>query len=157
MATALPLPNVTRAHLPKGYNNYKPPLLHFGWSSDPDALLKWGKENGIDTTERCQEYRDGPVVEEPDSLSTVTTREVMKILAEKAGAPDLQPTFKLSVRASGPYIIAISSNYSFLKDRKTIAQGRIDTLNRYLKEQGIVQDPPGWHLDYEHYMWRLIY
>ena len=157
VATALPLPNVTRAHLPRGYDNYKPPLLHFGWSFDPDALLKWGAENGIDTTERCQEYRNGPVIEEPDSLSTVTTEEAMKVLAEKAGTPDLQLAFKLSVREGGHFIIAISSNYSFLKDRKSIAQGRIDTFSRYLKERGIVQDPPAWYLDYEHYMWRRIY
>lgn len=119
--------------------------------------MKWGAENGIDTTERCQEYRDGPVIEEPDCLATVTTREALKILAGKAGTPDLRPVFKLSVHAGGDYIIAISSNYSFLKDRKTIAQGRIDTLDRYLKEQGIVRDSPAWYLDYEHYRWRQIY
>jgi len=156
VATALPLPNVTRAHLPRGYANYKPPLLHFGWSFDPDALLEWGVKNGIDTTEKCQEF-DGPIIEEPDSISTVTNQEAMEILAKKAGTPELQPTFKMSVRANGNFLITISSNYSFLKDRKTIPQVRIDALDRYLKEQGIVQDSPGWHLDYEHYMWRRIY
>ena len=157
MATAPPLPNVTRAHLPRGYDNYKPPLLHFGWSFDPDALLEWGAKNGIDTTERCQEFCDGPIIDEPNSISTVTSQEAMEILAEKAGTSDLQPTFKMSVRANGNFIIAISSNYSFLKDRKSIPQVRIDALDRYLKEQGIVQDSPAWHLDYEHYMWRQIY
>jgi len=32
VAAASPLPNITRAHLPRGYSNYKPPLLYFGWS-----------------------------------------------------------------------------------------------------------------------------
>lgn len=157
MATAPPLPNVTRAHLPKGYDNYKPPLLHFGWSFEPDALLGWAAKNGIDTTERGRVTPDSPIIEEPNSLSTVTTEETMRILAEKAGTPDLQPVFRLGVRADGNFVIAISSNYRFLKDRKTIVQGRIDALDRYLKEQGIVEDSPAWHLDYEHYMWRAIY
>jgi len=147
----------SRAHLPRGYDNYKPPLLHFGWCFRPKTLIEWGAKNGIDTTERCQEFEDGPIVEDPNSLSTVITDEAMKILVEKAGRPDLEPTFKMSVRANGNFIIAISSNYRFLKDRKNIEQGRIDALSRYLKEQGIAQDPPAWHLDYEHFKWQRIY
>ena len=89
----------------------------------------------------------------------VTADETMQILAEKAGTPDLQPLFKLGVRANGNFIIAISSNCSFLKDRKTIAQACVDALDRYLKEQGIVEDedPPTWHLDYEFHKWQRIY
>ena len=81
MATAPPLPNITRAHLPKGYDDYNPPLLRFGWTIDSHALVRWGAENGIDTTERCQESANSPIVDEPNSLSTVVTREVMRLLA----------------------------------------------------------------------------
>ena len=119
MATAPPLPNVTRAHLQRGCDNYKPPLLHFGWSFDPDALIKWGAKNGIDTTERCQEFSDGPIIEEFDSMSTVTNQAAMEISAEKAGTPDLRPTFKTSVRANGNFIV-ISSKYSFLRARGSL-------------------------------------
>ena len=70
--------------------------------------------------------------------------------------PNLRPVFRLCVRMNGNFIIAISSNYRFLKDRRTITQERIGTLDKYLKEQGITQDSLGWHLDYENHRWRPL-
>jgi hypothetical protein len=140
-----------------GYLNYKPPLLHRGWTLVPKALLEWGVANGFETTRRFHSGPDKPVIEEPNSLWTVTQPEVLKDLAKKAGTPHLRPAFKLSMRSKGFRLITISTNYSFLKDKKTISLKRIETFGQYLKEWGIVEDAPGWHLDYEHYMWRRIY
>jgi len=152
-----PLRNITGAHLPMGYTNYKPPLLYFGWSFRLKPLLGWAAENGIDTTMRYQASENRPVIEQPNSLSAVTQPEALAILAENAGTPHLELTFKLGIRSEDYFLLTISSNYSFLKDRKSITQDHIDTLGKYLKEHGIVQDSPGWHLDWEHYMWDRIY
>jgi len=79
------------------------------------------------------------------------------ILAEKAGTPELQLKFELGASTEGFCLITISSNYTFLKDKKSIKQESIDVLDGYLKEHGISQGPPGWHLDYEYYKWHRIY
>lgn len=150
--TAPPLPGITEAHLPRGYDDFKPPLLHFGWCFEEGALVEWGAKVGIDTTARYSSgLCDGQIIEQLNCVWTVTKYAAMKILAEKAGTPDLKPEFALSVRASGNLIIAISTNYRFLKDRKTISQARIDAFSQYLKEQGIAKDPPQWYLDYDRY------
>jgi hypothetical protein len=157
MVAAAPLPTISPLHLPRGYRNYKPPLLHCGWSFVPKALLEWGVANGVNITRKFQNGPDEPDVEEPNSLWTVTQPAVLNDLAKKAGTPHLRPTFKLSVRSKGCRLITISTNYSFLKDKKYISRKDIETFGQYLKERGIVEDAPGWHLDHEHYMWRRIY
>ena len=154
MATAPPLPKIHREHLP-GYSNYRPPLLHFGWHFEPNALLKWAAANGIDTTMRYYTSA-GPTGEEPNSLFAVVRPKVLAILAEKAGTPGLRPIFKLGIRRGGQHLIVISSNYRFLEDKKSITRGRVDVFDRYLKEHGIVVDSPAWHLDCEDYKWSQI-
>ena len=112
--------------------------------------------NGIDTTLRDKTRPGRPAVERPNSLLAVTTPEVLAILAEKAGTPGLKLKLELGIHLEGCFLITIGSNYSFLKDRKFITQGRIDALDKYLKEHGIVENSPAWHLDYDHYKWRRI-
>jgi hypothetical protein len=157
MAAAPPLPYITGVHLPMGYSHYKPPILHFGWSFDPEALVRWAAENGIDTTKRYQSSADSPVVEEHDSVFAVVRPEPLAILAKEAGTPHLKLMFNLGIRSGGFHLLTISSNYNFLKDKKSISQRHIDTLDEYLKTHKIVQDSPGWHIDYEHHTWRRIY
>ena len=158
VARAPPLPGITESHLPRGYDNYKPPLLHFGWSFNKGALLEWGAKVGIDTTGRYgSSLGDGQIIEVPNDVWTLTKDKVMALLAQKAGTLDLRPTFKLSVRVNDNLIIAISSNYRFLKDRKTISQAQIDTFGQYLEEQKIAKNPPQWHLDFDDYKWERIY
>ena len=60
--------------------------------------MRWAAENRIDTTKT---YRNG--VEKPGSLSTVTQPGALKIVAVKAGTPDLRLAFKLSVLVEGNY------------------------------------------------------
>ncbi|KAF9784381.1 hypothetical protein BJ322DRAFT_1064497, partial [Thelephora terrestris] len=133
VAEAPPLKNITRAHLPRGYNNYKPPLLHFGWSFEANALLKWAAENGISTTRKCSDLPDGSDDDEHDSLWAVTEPEVLAVLAAKAGAPELRIEVKLAMHSKGYFLLTISSNYRFFKDRmERVTQERIEALDRYL-------------------------
>ena len=119
--------------------------------------MKWAADHGINTTATYQSSKDSPVIEQPNSLSAVTEPEALMILAKKAGTPDLELEFQLGAYIEGFYLITISSNYTFLKDRKSIAQRHIDALDGYLKKHGISQGPPGWYLDYERYKWHRIY
>ncbi|KAF9784390.1 hypothetical protein BJ322DRAFT_1064533, partial [Thelephora terrestris] len=132
-AKAPPLKNITRAHLPRGYDNYKPPLLHFGWSFEPDALLKWATENGINTTRIYGTLPDGSPDEEHNSLLAVIQPEVLKVLATKAGAPELRLEVKLAMHSKGYFLLTISSNYRLFKDRmERGTPERIEALDRYL-------------------------
>ena len=158
VAAAPPLQNVTQAHLLRGYDNYKPPLLHFGWSFESRALLKWATENGIDTTERHGPKSDGSFDEEPNSVFAVTQTEVLEALAAKAGTPELRITFKLAIHVKGYFLPTISSNYRFMKDNiKRVTPERIEALDQYLEDSGIVTDGPAWHLDHELFKWQRIY
>ncbi|KAF9781563.1 hypothetical protein BJ322DRAFT_1111490 [Thelephora terrestris] len=141
VAAAPPLQNITLAHLPGGYDDYKPPLLHFGWSFDSKALLKWAAENGIDTTNRYRNS-DGSVHEAHDSLAAATKPEALEVLASKAGTPELRVIYKIGMH---------------LKDNmRSVTPERIDALDQYLKEHGLVKDSPAWHLDHELYKWKRL-
>ena len=156
MAAAPPLPEISVKHIP-GCTEYKPPVLYFGWYLELEPLLKWAAENGIDTTKRYWPGPNKPVIEEPNSILAVTTPEAMKTLVEKAGTPHLKLELELGVRAGAHLLISISSNYRFLKDRKSITRCHINALDKYLKEHGIVVDSPAWHIDLKHFKWVQIY
>ena len=155
--TAPPLRNIAGEHLPGGYITHKPPLLHFGWPFERKALLKWAAEHGVDTTARYQSDEEGPVIEEPNSLSAATQRGALATLAKEAGTPNLKLEFELGRHFKDHFLLTISSNYRFLTDQKSITQGEINLLDKYLKDHKIVQDSPAWHLDIEHYEWCRIY
>lgn len=118
--------------------------------------MKWGSENGIEIIGSPFDP-ERSLVGNPDPLSCVLTGAALKTLAEKAGTPHFQPMFKISLCTKEHYLIAISSNYRFLKDRKTVQPSHIETFYHYLKEQGIVSGPPAWYLDYEDFRWRRVY
>jgi len=134
-----------------------PPVLHFGWYLKKGPLLKWAAENGIDTTMRGSSNVDGPVEDEPNSLFAVTTPEALAILAKKAGTPGLRLKLQQSARVGAWFLITITHNYRYVKDRKYITQARIDALDKYLKEHGIAVDSPAWHLDHKDFKWLRLY
>lgn len=100
---------------------------------------------------------DGPVEDEPNSLFAVTTPEALAILAKKAGTPGLRLKLQQSARVGAWFLITITHNYRYVKDRKYITQARIDALDKYLKEHGIAVDSPAWHLDHKDFKWLRLY
>jgi len=81
----------------------------------------------------------------------------MAILAEKAGTPHLKIRFKLGISLEGYDLITISSNYTLLRDKKSIKLDHINALDGYLKRHRIAQDSPAWYLDLERFQWVQIY
>ena len=85
-------------------------------------------------------------------------RQKLEALAAKAGTPELRITFKLAIHVKGYFLLTISSNYRFMKDNtKRATPERIEALDQYLEDSGIVTDGPAWHLDHELFKWQRIY